>query len=82
MRLRIVLALRPAKREAAPELCVSDLAAILNASESLTSHQLRILRDAALVSQRKEGKLVLYQIADGALDDILPALDERGRARS
>lgn len=72
MRLRIVLALRPANRNASPELCVSDIAELLNASESLTSHQLRILRDAALVSQRKEGKLVLYQLAPGALDDILP----------
>jgi DNA-binding transcriptional ArsR family regulator len=71
MRLRIVLALRPARKEAPPELCVSDLAELLDASESLTSHQLRILRDAALVEQRKEGKLVLYHLTSRAVDHVL-----------
>ncbi len=46
------------------ELCVGDLAAVVGASESGTSHQLRQLRLAGLVRTRKEGRLVFYRVAD------------------
>ncbi|KAA3640606.1 MAG: transcriptional regulator [Armatimonadetes bacterium] len=46
------------------ELCVGDLAAVVSASESGTSHQLRQLRLAGLVRTRKEGRLVFYRVAD------------------
>ncbi|MEA3503560.1 MAG: metalloregulator ArsR/SmtB family transcription factor [Actinomycetota bacterium] len=48
----------------AGEMCVCDLAAAVDASESATSHQLRHLRMAGLVRSRKEGRTVYYRIAD------------------
>jgi len=46
------------------ELCVCDLAAVLNMSQSATSHQLRLMRSKNLVKFRKEGKIVHYSLAD------------------
>lgn len=46
------------------ELCVSDLADLVDASESATSHQLRQLRLAGLVKTRKQGREVFYRVAD------------------
>lgn len=48
----------------AGELCVGNLAAIVGASESATSHQLRQLRLARLVESRKQGREVFYRVAD------------------
>ena len=57
-RLKIVMALR---RE---EMCVCDLAALTGISESGVSHQLRRLKDLALVKARREGQLVYYALDD------------------
>jgi DNA-binding transcriptional ArsR family regulator len=57
-RLRILEAL------AHGELCVGELAATLNLSQSATSHQLRILRDLRLVKPRRAGRSVFYSLAD------------------
>lgn len=46
------------------ELCVCDLAAALEMSESAVSHQLRSLRVMRLVSYRKQGRKVFYQLLD------------------
>ena len=46
------------------ELCVCDLAALLDMSSSAISHQLRVLRDARLVKYRREGKMVCYSLDD------------------
>ena len=46
------------------ELCVCDLAALLEMSSSAISHQLRVLRDARLVKYRREGKTVCYSLDD------------------
>lgn len=46
------------------ELCVCDLAEVINLSQSATSHQLRFLREMSLVKYRKVGKTVLYSLAD------------------
>lgn len=46
------------------ELCVSDLARSVDASDSATSHQLRHLRLAGLVRSRKQGREVFYRVAD------------------
>jgi DNA-binding transcriptional ArsR family regulator len=48
----------------AGEMAVCDLAAVIGATESSTSHQLRRLRDAGLVRFRKEGRTVYYAVAD------------------
>lgn len=46
------------------ELCVCDLAALLNMTKSAISHQLRALRDANLVINRRDGKNIYYALAD------------------
>ncbi len=46
------------------ELCVCDIAAVVNATQSAISHQLRILRSARLVKSRKAGKMVYYSLDD------------------
>lgn len=46
------------------ELCVCDLAAVLEMTQSSVSHQLRILRNLKLVKFRKEGKMVYYSLDD------------------
>jgi DNA-binding transcriptional ArsR family regulator len=46
------------------ELCVSDLAQVLGMSESAVSHQLRTLRQMAVVRTRRDGKLVYYALHD------------------
>ncbi|MCP3973635.1 MAG: helix-turn-helix transcriptional regulator [bacterium] len=58
-RLRIVYALLEGG-----ELCVGDLAELVEVSESATSHQLRQLRLAGLVKARKQGREVFYRLAD------------------
>ena len=45
-------------------LCVCDLAALLNMSQSAVSHQLRVLRDKNMVKFRKEGKMARYYLED------------------
>lgn len=70
-RLKILLALQPPHGDPPKELCVCDLAAVSGASKSLTSHQLRLLRTAALVTVRREGKLSYYRMADGPARDLL-----------
>lgn len=46
------------------EVCVCDLAAVLNMTQSAISHQLRILKQNKLVKSRREGKSVFYSLAD------------------
>ena len=46
------------------EVCVCDLAAALNMTQSAISHQLKILKQARLVRSRREGKSVIYELAD------------------
>lgn len=53
------------------EMCVYDIANILNMTQSAISHQLRILKQNRLVRFRKEGKNVLYTLADGHVLTIL-----------
>jgi len=58
-RVRMIYALLEAG-----EMCVGDLAAVVDVSESATSHQLRQLRLAGLVRSRKEGRVVYYRVDD------------------
>lgn len=46
------------------ELCVCDLAAVLEANQSTISHQLRVLRGKNLVKFRKDSKMAYYSLAD------------------
>lgn len=54
----------------AHELCVCDLAALLNMTKSAISHQLRALRDANLVINRRDGKNIYYALADDHVRQI------------
>ncbi len=53
------------------ELCVCDLAEVLGMSQSAVSHQLRVLKQAKLVNNRREGKIVYYSLADGHIQSII-----------
>ena len=46
------------------ELCVGDIAEVLGLSESAVSHQLRVLRHARLVRQRRAGQMMFYALDD------------------
>lgn len=53
------------------ELCVCDLAQTLNMNQSAVSHQLKILKQAKLVTGRREGKSVFYSLADDHVRTII-----------
>lgn len=46
------------------EVCVCDMAAALNMTDSAVSHQLKILKQNKLVKSRREGRSVFYSLAD------------------
>ncbi len=52
------------------ELCVCDLAALLNLSQSAVSHQLRLLRALRLVKFRREGRMVYYSLDDEHIENL------------
>ncbi|MBE6048136.1 MAG: helix-turn-helix transcriptional regulator [Clostridium sp.] len=52
------------------EMCVCDLAALLNVSQSAISHQLRTLKGARLVRFRRQGKVVYYSLDDEHIKHI------------
>ena len=53
------------------EMCVCDIAQLLNMTQSAISHQLRALKQSKLVKYRREGKTVFYSLADGHVRTIL-----------
>lgn len=53
------------------EMCVCDLAQVLNMTQSAISHQLRILKQMDLVKNRRDGKTVFYSLSDGHIASIL-----------
>lgn len=75
-RLRIVSIL------AIKELCVCDLAAALDMSESAVSHQLRALRTMRIVRYHKQGRKVFYRLQDNHVLNLYRSvaehLDEAG----
>lgn len=52
------------------EMCVCDLAVLLGMTKSAISHQLRALREANLVVNRRDGKNVFYSLADDHVKQI------------
>jgi ArsR family transcriptional regulator, lead/cadmium/zinc/bismuth-responsive transcriptional repressor len=69
-RLRILSLLATA------ELCVGDLAIALQMSDSAVSHQLKTLRSLRLVSYRKQGRHVFYQLQDRHVLDLYQTVSE------
>ena len=53
------------------ELCVCDIAEVLNMTQSAISHQLRVLKQARLVRSRRVGKQIYYFLADDHVRTIL-----------
>lgn len=53
------------------EMCVCDISALLKMSHSAISHQLRLLKSARLVKNRKEGKVVYYSLDDNHIHTII-----------
>lgn len=46
------------------ELCVNDIAQAIELSQSAVSHQLRLLKQMHLIKFRRDGKNILYSLAD------------------
>lgn len=53
------------------ELCVGDIAQLLNLSQSAVSHQLKLLKDAKLVKFRRDGKIIFYALDDEHVRTII-----------
>lgn len=53
------------------EMCVCDIARLLSMSQSAISHHLKLLKQSKLVNFRKEGKSVVYFLADDHVRTIL-----------
>jgi ArsR family transcriptional regulator len=64
-RMRIVSALR------IKELCVGDLSALMEISQSGVSHQLRLLKKNRIVKTRRDGKLIYYMLNDQHIGNII-----------
>ena len=64
-RIRILSALSQA------EMCVCDICTVLNMTKSAVSHQLRILRQAKLVKNRRQGKEIFYSLDDDHVLSII-----------
>ena len=53
------------------EMCVQDIANALSMTSSAISHQLRILKQSALVKARRDGKTIVYSLADDHVSTIM-----------
>lgn len=53
------------------EMCVCDLAALTGTSDSAMSHQLRRLKDLALVKNRRDGQILYYSLDDHHVVQLL-----------
>lgn len=63
-RVKILMALESG------ELCVCDIAAVMDMSQSAISHQLRVLKQSNIVKTRRDGKVVYYSISDDHVKEI------------
>ena len=53
------------------ELCVREITELLGMTQSAVSHQLKVLKDAKLISNRREGKTIIYFLADDHVRSII-----------
>jgi len=73
-RLKVALALRDGG-----ELCVCDLAWVVERAQNLVSHHVRRLKAGGLVGSRREGKMVMYALTPAGerlLDAVVGGLSE------
>lgn len=52
------------------EMCVCDIANVLNMTKSSISHQLSYLKDSNIVKSRKSGKEVYYSLDDEHVKEV------------
>ena len=52
-------------------MCVCDLAQMLNMTQSAISHQLKILKQSKLIKSRRDGKSIIYAVADEHVRSII-----------
>jgi ArsR family transcriptional regulator, arsenate/arsenite/antimonite-responsive transcriptional repressor len=72
-RLRIILLLRQ------KDLCVCELTFVLKMSQSRISHQLRILRDAGLAEDKRDGKWIIYGVPPHIRNSLRALLSSSGK---
>lgn len=65
-RVRILLALLEAG-----ELCVCDVAAVVETSETKVSQAMRLLRNAGVVRNRRDGRNIFYRLDDAHVRMLL-----------
>ena len=53
------------------ELCVCAICELLGMEQSAISHQLRILKNANLVTSKRSGKMSIYSLADEHVREII-----------
>lgn len=53
------------------DMCVNDLAKVLNLNQTTASHQLGLLRNAGLITFRRVGKVLIYSLQKKAVNDIM-----------
>ena len=53
------------------EFCVGDIAEALNMTQSAVSHQLKLLKQAKLIAGKRDGKQILYSLADEHVRSII-----------
>ena len=53
------------------EMCVNDIANILELNQTTVSHQLKSLKTVGAVKYRRDGKIIFYSIADNVINDCL-----------
>ena len=70
-RVRVLFALLEAG-----ELCVCDLAEMVDMSPSALSHALRLLRTAGVVTNRRDGRMMRYRLADSHIRLLLDVTRE------
>ncbi|UCG81770.1 MAG: winged helix-turn-helix transcriptional regulator [Desulfobacterales bacterium] len=56
------------------DMCVCEIQALLKIAQPTVSKHLKVLEDAGLVTSRKEGMWVNYQLADGSTSPYVAAL--------
>ena len=64
------------------EICVSDLAAATGVKDSTVSQALRLLRAHGVVTTRRDGRTIHYQLADDAIRGLLDQVDDPVSGRS
>jgi ArsR family transcriptional regulator, lead/cadmium/zinc/bismuth-responsive transcriptional repressor len=63
----------------AGEMCVCDIAATIDATETTVSQALRLLRAAGVVANRREGRMIYYRLADAHVRMLLDLSREHAR---